>query len=163
LENLTRSTIWLDRGKARRVDLGFSAFETWRDEALAEEEMRQHKLDRKIVAEEHWGRYAVTARAKRSGRRMAELPPPRKNRPRAAAGTATIEAAQAERSGAVVVEAKVISKSFGARKIVDKLSTRVMRGDRIGVVGPNGSGKTTLVNLLTGQLPPDTGEVKLGA
>jgi ABC transport system ATP-binding/permease protein len=165
LENLTRSTVWLDRGKARRVELGFSAFEAWRDEALAEEEMQQHKLDRKIVAEEHWVRYGVTARRKRNVRRMAELAALRKKRReyRGSAGKATIEAAQAERSGALVVEAKAISKSFGARKIVDNFSTRVMRGDRIGIVGPNGSGKTTLVNLLTGQLAPDAGEVKLGA
>jgi ABC transport system ATP-binding/permease protein len=165
LETLTRSTIWLDRGRARRVELGFSGFEAWRDEALAEEEMQQHKLDRKIVAEEHWVRYGVTARRKRNVRRMAELAALRKKRReyRGSAGNATIEAAQAEKSGALVVEAKAISKSFGARKIVDKLSTRVMRGDRIGIVGPNGSGKTTLVNLLTGQLAPDEGEVKLGA
>ena len=165
LENLTRTTVWLDRGKARRIELGFSAFEAWRDETLAEEEMQQHKLDRKIVAEEHWVRYGVTARRKRNVRRMAELRALRQKRRehRGAAGTATIEAAQAEKSGALVIDAKAISKSFGMRKIVDKFSCRVMRGDRIGIVGPNGSGKTTLVNLLTGQLTPDEGEVRLGA
>jgi ABC transport system ATP-binding/permease protein len=165
LENLTRTTIWLDRGKARRIELGFGAFEAWRDEKLAEEEMQQHKLDRKIVAEEHWVRYGVTARRKRNVRRMAELRALRRKRReyRGAAGNATIEAAPAEKSGALVIDAKAISKSFGARQIVDKLSVRVMRGDRIGIVGPNGSGKTTLVNLLTGQLEPDDGEVRLGA
>ncbi len=92
LENLTRSTIWLDRGKARRIELGFSAFEAWRNEALAEEEMQQHKLDRKIVAEEHWVRYGVTARRKRNVRRMAELRALRQKRRqhRASAGKATI-------------------------------------------------------------------------
>ncbi len=165
LENLTRTTVWLDRGKARRIELGFSAFEAWRDETLAEEEMQQHKLDRKIVAEEHWVRYGVTARRKRNVRRMAELRALRQKRRehRGGAGTATIEAAQAEKSGALVIDAKAISKSFGTRKIVDKFSCRVMRGDRIGIVGPNGSGKTTLVNLLTGQLTPDEDEVRLGA
>jgi ATP-binding cassette subfamily F protein uup len=165
LENLTRTTVWLDRGQARRIELGFSAFEAWRDEKLAEEEMQQHKLDRKIVAEEHWVRYGVTARRKRNVRRMAELRALRQKRRehRGAAGNATIEAAQAEKSGALVIEAEAISKSFGARKIVDKFSCRVMRGDRIGIVGPNGSGKTTLVNLLTGTLAPDAGEVRLGA
>jgi len=165
LENLARTTVWLDRGRARRIELGFSAFEAWRDETLAEEEMQQHKLDRKIVAEEHWVRYGVTARRKRNVRRMAELRALRQKRRehRGAAGKATIEAAQAERSGALVIDAKAISKSFGARKIVDKFSIRVTRGDRIGIVGPNGSGKTTLVNLLTGVLAPDEGEVRLGA
>ena len=63
LENLSRSTVWLDRGVARRVEIGFTGFEAWRDERLAEEEVAQHKLDRKIVAEEHWLRYGVTATA----------------------------------------------------------------------------------------------------
>ena len=165
LENLTRTTVWLDRGKARRIELGFGAFEAWRDEKLAEEEMQQHKLDRKIVAEEHWVRYGVTARRKRNVRRMAELRALRQKRReyRGATGSATIEAAQAEKSGALVIDAKAISKSFGARKIVDEFSGRVMRGDRIGIVGPNGSGKTTLVGILTGTLAPDAGEVRLGA
>jgi ABC transport system ATP-binding/permease protein len=165
LENLTRTTVWLDRGKVRRIELGFGAFEAWRDEKLAEEEMQQHKLDRKIVAEEHWVRYGVTARRKRNVRRMAELRVLRQKRReyRGATGSATIEAAQAEKSGALVIDAKAISKSFGARKIVKDFSGRVMRGDRIGIVGPNGSGKTTLVGMLTGTLAPDTGEVRLGA
>ena len=165
LENLTRTTVWLDRGKARRVDLGFSDFEAWRDQQLAEEEVAQHKLDRKIVAEEHWVRYGVTARRKRNVRRMAELQTLRQTRRdyRKAAGKAVIDVAQAEKSGALVIEAKGISKSYDGRKIVDDFSCRVMRGDRIGIVGPNGSGKTTLVSMLTGSLAPDSGEVRLGA
>ena len=165
LETLSRTTVWLDRGRARRIELGFGAFEAWRDEKLAEEEVAQHKLDRKIVAEEHWVRYGVTARRKRNVRRMAELRALRQRRRehRGAAGRAVIDAAQAEPSGALVIEAKGIAKSFGARPIVDNFSCRVMRGDRIGIVGPNGSGKTTLVSLLTGTLAPDTGEVRLGA
>src|SRR5262245_57181362 len=165
LETLSRVTVWLDRGQARRVDIGFKEFEAWRDQQLAEEEVQQHKLDRKIVREEHWVRYGVTARRKRNVRRMAELAALRKQRRehRRATGKAVIEAAQAEKSGALVIEAKGISKAFGECKIVDTVSTRIMRGDRIGVVGPNGSGKTTLVSLLTAGLAPDSGEVRLGA
>ena len=73
LSNLSRSTIWLDRGTTRRIERGFAAFEAWRDEVLAEEERDQHKLDRKIVAEEHWLRYGVTARRKRNVRRLGAL------------------------------------------------------------------------------------------
>src|ERR1700736_5132863 len=73
LANLTRATVWLDRGAPRRVERGFAAFEAWRDEVLAEEETAQHKLDRKIVAEEHWLRYGVTARRKRNVRRLGAL------------------------------------------------------------------------------------------
>jgi ATP-binding cassette subfamily F protein uup len=165
LENLTRVTVWLDRGKTRRVELGFKDFEAWRDEQLAEEEVAQHKLDRKIVAEEHWVRYGVTARRKRNVRRMAELRTLRQTRSdyRRAAGKAVIDAAEADKSGTLVIEAKGISKSFGSRPIVADFSTRVMRGDRIGIVGPNGSGKTTLISLLTGVLEPDAGSVRLGA
>ena len=165
LETLSRTTIWLDRGQARRVEVGFKQFEAWRDEQLAEEEVQQHKLDRKIVREEHWVRYGVTGRRKRNVRRMAELRALRQTRRdhRQATGKAVIEAAQAEKSGTLVIEAKGISKAFGARAIVGSFSTRIMRGDRIGIVGPNGSGKTTLVSLLTGVQPPDSGEVRLGA
>src|SRR5260370_8115666 len=73
LETLSRNTIWLDRGKTLRIELGFGAFEAWRDEVLAEEERDQHKLERKIEAEQHWLRYGVTGRRKRNVRRLSEL------------------------------------------------------------------------------------------
>ena len=165
LANLSQNTIWLDRGETRRIELGFAAFEAWRDEVLAEEEREQRKLDRKIVAEEHWLRYGVTARRKRNVRRLGALQALREARRsyRAAAGKATLAAAAADRSGALVIEADRISKSYGGRAIVTDFSIRIRRGDRIGIIGPNGSGKTTLINLLTGALPSDAGSVRLGA
>ena len=165
LSNLSRATVWLDRGQTRRIEQGFSAFESWRDEVLAEEERDQHKLDRKIVAEEHWLRYGVTARRKRNVRRLGELHAMRDARRgyRGAQGNATLTAAAADNSGKLVIEAKEVGKSFDGRPIVRGFSTRIQRGDRIGIVGQNGSGKTTLVNLLTGVLPPDLGQVRLGA
>ena len=165
LANLTRATVWLDRGATRRIERGFAAFEAWRDEALAEEETAQHKLDRKIVAEEHWLRYGVTARRKRNVRRLGALQALRQARRdyRASAGSATLAAAEAEASGALVIEADRISKSFGERPIVADFTTRIRRGDRIGIVGPNGTGKTTLIHLLTGALAPNAGTVRLGA
>lgn len=164
LEKLTNTTIWIDRGRTLRLGQGFSAFETWRDRLLEEEEKDLQKLDRKIVAEEHWVRYGVTARRKRNVRRMAELDAlrTRKREHRRVQGAAKMEASEAEGSGAQVVLAKNISKSFGERVIVRDLSLRLMRGDRLGIVGPNGAGKTTLINLLTGLLPPDEGSVTLG-
>ena len=164
LQNLSRSTVWLDRGRTRRLEHGFAAFEAWRDEVLAEEERETHKLDRKIVAEEHWLRYGVTARRKRNVRRLGALQALRQARRayRAAAGKVTATAAEADQSGSLVVEAERIGKSYDGRPIVAEFSTRIRRGDRIGIVGPNGSGKTTLINLLTGALAPDTGTVRLG-
>ncbi|KWT70054.1 ABC transporter, ATP-binding protein [Hyphomicrobium sulfonivorans] len=165
LESLSRATLWLDRGQARRVEVGFRDFEAWRDQQLAEEEVQQHKLDRKIVREEHWVRYGVTGRRKRNVRRMAELADLRQQRRdhRRATGKAVIDAAQADKSGALVFEAKNIGKRYGERSIIEGFSTRIMRGDRIGIVGPNGSGKTTMVSMLIGELAPDSGEVRMGA
>jgi ABC transport system ATP-binding/permease protein len=165
LSTLSRQTVWLDRGTTRRLERGFAHFEEWRDALLAEEEREQHKLDRKIVAEEHWMRYGVTARRKRNMRRVGELQALREQRRtfRASAGNATITAGAAAPSGAMVIEAAGIAKTYADRRIVSNFSTRIQRGDRIGIVGPNGSGKTTLVNMLIGVLAPDAGAVRLGS
>ena len=164
LERFSRSTVWLDRGVTRVLDEGFSAFEAWRDAVLAQEADEQHKLGRKIAMEEDWLRYGVTARRTRNQRRLAELHALRRKRRdhRGATGTARLEAAQADLSGRLVAAAEGISKAYDNHLIVRNFSVRVMRGDRVGIVGPNGAGKTTLLNLLTGALPPDAGEVRLG-
>jgi len=165
LSNLSRATVWLDRGETRRIEKGFSAFEEWRDEVLAEEERDQHKLDRKIVAEEHWLRYGVSGRRKRNVKRLGNLFALRDQRRdyRGTAGKANLAAAEADSSGKLVIEAKYIGKSYGERPIVDDFSIRVTRGDRIGIIGPNGAGKTTLIGMLTGTDAPDTGTIRLGA
>ncbi|WP_454685177.1 ABC-F family ATP-binding cassette domain-containing protein [Ancylobacter moscoviensis] len=164
LEDLTRATVWLDRGQTRRMERGFRFFEEWRDQVLEEEERDQQKLARQIVAEEHWMRYGVTARRKRNMRRVAELADLRKQyrEHRRALGTVTLTSTEAETSGKLVMEAEHISKSFGERVIVRDFSIRIQRGDCIGIVGPNGAGKTTLLKMLTGELAPDSGTVKLG-
>jgi ATP-binding cassette subfamily F protein uup len=165
LSNLTRATVWLDRGATRRLDRGFSAFEAWRDAVLDEEEAERHKLDRKIVAEEHWMRYGVTARRKRNVRRVGELRALRTERreARRAVGDVKMTASDAPLSGKLAIEAEGVSKAYDEKTIVKDFSARVLRGDRLGLVGPNGVGKTTLVNLLTGALAPDSGLVRLGA
>jgi len=165
LSNLSRSTAWLDRGQIRQIDRGFEAFEAWRDEVLGEEEREQHKLDRKIVDEEHWVRYGVSGRRKRNVKRLDNLRALRRERReyRTTAGNANLAAAEAEKSGKLVIEAKNIGRSYGDRKIVENFSIRIQRGDRIGIVGPNGAGKTTLIEMLTTANPPDTGTVRLGA
>ncbi len=161
---MSRVTVWLDRGRTRRIERGFGEFEAWRDEVLADEEREQHKLDRKIVAEEHWLRYGVSARRKRNVKRLANLQTLRQSRRdyRRSTGNAELVAAEADKSGSLVIEARGISKTFGDRAIVRDFSTLIRRGDRVGIIGPNGSGKTTLVKLLTGALTPDAGSVRLG-
>ncbi|GJE39919.1 ATP-binding cassette domain-containing protein [Methylobacterium persicinum] len=164
LSALSRSTVWLDRGETRRIEQGFSGFEAWRDAFLEEEERNQHKLDRKIADEEHWLRYGVTARRKRNVRRLGNLHALRKDRRehRRPVGSVSMQASDVEASGALVVEARGVSKSYGERRIVETLTLRVMRGDRLGIVGANGAGKSTLIKLLTGEIAPDSGEIVLG-
>ena len=165
LQNLTRRTLWIDRGVTRALDQGFGAFEAWRDDVLAQEEAALHKLGRKIVAEEHWVRYGVTARRKRNMRRMGELADLRrqKREARRPTGAVAFEAAEAAVSGKRVIEARAIAKVYEGRPVVEEFSIEIARGDRIGLAGPNGAGKTTLVNMLTGRLAPDTGEIILGS
>nr|WP_279290558.1 ABC-F family ATP-binding cassette domain-containing protein [Rhizobium skierniewicense] len=164
LEKVSTATVWLDRGQSRRLSRGFAHFEEWRDKVLEEEELEQHKLGKAIEREEHWMRYGVTARRKRNMRRVGELRDMRAsyrghNGPQ---GTVQATAAEGRESGKLVVEADAITKSYGDRIIVAPFSLRVHRGDCIGFVGPNGAGKTTLLKMLTGQLEPDSGTVKLG-
>ncbi|MFD6316777.1 ABC-F family ATP-binding cassette domain-containing protein [Methylorubrum thiocyanatum] len=164
LSALSRATVWLDRGVTRRIEQGFSSFEAWRDAFFEEEERDKHKLDRKIADEEHWLRYGVTARRKRNVRRLSDLQTLRKQsrEHRRPVGQAVLTASEGEASGTLIAEARHVSKSYGERRIVHDLSLRVLRGDRLGIVGPNGAGKTTLINLLTGAVAPDSGEMRLG-
>lgn len=165
LETVSRSVVWIDRGVSRQMDKGFASFEEWRDEVLEQEELDAHKLARKIVAEEHWVRYGVTARRKRNQKRMRDLQALRAERRahKGPAGSVKLVQSEGKTSGKKVIEAKGLAKSFGDVKIVEDLSVRVMRGDRLGIVGPNGAGKSTLIKMLTGALTPDEGGVELGA
>jgi ATP-binding cassette subfamily F protein uup len=164
LSRLTRATLWLDRGATRKLDQGFAQFESWRDATLEQEEIDRHKLDRRIVAELDWVRHGVSGRRKRNQGRLAGLMALRKERSeqRRIAGDAKLEAADAENSGTLVVKAFRAGKSYGERVIVKDFSYRLLKGNRVGVIGANGSGKTTLVNLLTGVTEPDAGSVRLG-
>jgi ATP-binding cassette subfamily F protein uup len=163
LTTLSRSLIWLDRGFTRRVDRGFGGYEDWREEVLAQEEAEHHKLGRQIAREEDWMRYGVTARRKRNVRRVGELAALRqRHRERTAiAAGARMAASEAEGSGKLVFVAEGVSKAYD-RPIVRGLDLRVLRGDRLGIVGPNGAGKSTLLKLLTGEVVPDSGTIRIG-
>ncbi|MBI1235616.1 MAG: ATP-binding cassette domain-containing protein [Alphaproteobacteria bacterium] len=164
LSNLSRRTVWLDRGTTQELNKGFAAFEDWRDDLLEKEAEEQHKLSREIAREEHWVRYGVTARRKRNVRRMRELgdlKDKRRNYEKST-GLASIEQTDAGKSGKRVVEATGLAKSWDNTPVVRDFSIRIDRGERIGLIGPNGAGKTTLLNLLTGKLEPDAGEIRLG-
>jgi ATP-binding cassette subfamily F protein uup len=164
LEKLSRSIVWLDRGTTRRLDRGFAHFEAWRDEVLEQEEQEFHKLGRQIAREEDWLRYGVTARRKRNVKRVAGLAALRqaKREHNKQDSAAKMGAADAGISGKLVVVTEDVSKSYGDRPIVKNLTTRVLRGDRLGIIGPNGAGKSTLLKLFTGLETPDSGTIKLG-
>ena len=164
LEKVSNATVWLDRGQSRRLNRGFGHFEAWRDEVLEAEELEQHKLGKAIEREEHWLRYGVTARRKRNMRRLGALHDlrARYRGHKGPQGSVQASASDAQESGKLVIEAEKITKNYGERTIVAPFSIRVHRGDCIGLVGPNGAGKTTLLKMLTGQLEPDSGTVKLG-
>lgn len=163
LEKVSNATVWLDRGTSRRLSRGFGHFEAWRDQVLEEEEIEQHKLGKAIEREEHWMRYGVTARRKRNMRRVGELQAMRAEYRghKGPQGSVQASVAEGRESGKLVVEAENITKTYD-KPIVAPFSIRVHRGDRIGLVGPNGAGKTTLLKMLTGQLKPDAGWIKLG-
>lgn len=164
LEKVSNATVWLDRGQSRRLNRGFGHFEAWRDEVLEAEELEQHKLGKAIEREEHWLRYGVTARRKRNMRRLGALHDlrARYRGHKGPQGSVQASASDAQESGKLVIEAEKITKAYGERTIVAPFSIRVHRGDCIGLVGPNGAGKTTLLKMLTGQLAPGSGTVKLG-
>ncbi len=165
LEALSRNIVWIDGGATRRLDRGFAHFEAWRDETLENEAREKQKLGRKLVMEEDWLRYGVTARRKRNVRRLAALHDLRdKTRQnKIQAGSLKLASSEGDLSGKLVVVADDVGKSYGERAIVSGLTMRVLRGDRLGIVGANGSGKTTLLSLLTGAMEPDEGQIKLGS
>jgi ABC transport system ATP-binding/permease protein len=164
LENLSRVTVWLDRGKTHRLEQSFASFEAWRDAILEKEETERHKLERRIAAEEDWVRYGVSGRRKRNQGRLERLRGFRTERrdQLRQLGNVKMEAAEGAGSGTKVIDAKGVAFSYEENEIVRDFSMRIHRGDRIAIAGPNGAGKTTLLKLLTGQLAPQKGNVKLG-
>ena len=164
LNNLTRATLWIDRGEVRRAEQGFARFEEWRDKIWEEEDQARHKLDRKIKAEARWAVEGISARRKRNQGRVRALQDLRAERSSQIRrqGTAALDLSGGPQSGKRVVEARGLTKTFGDKLIVKNFDLRVLRGDRVALVGPNGVGKTTLLKILTGEIAPDEGTIQLG-
>jgi ATP-binding cassette subfamily F protein uup len=150
LTRLTRSSLWLDNGKLRRTEVGFGGFEAWTEAVFAEEAKNADKLDNKLRAELHWLERGVTARRKRNQGRLAKLATMRETRKAMTGpqGVAKIALAADDNKTKVVIDAEHVSKAYGGRTLIKDLSLRVLRGDRIGVIGATGTGKSTLLKLL---------------
>ncbi len=164
LDRVTSRIIELDRGVLRSYPGNFAAYEERKDQELAAEEVVRRRFDKFWAQEEVWIRKGVEARRTRNEGRVKRLERLRGERAERLdrLGNIRLSLDAGERSGQLVAELTDVSKRFGDRAVVSGLSTRIMRGDRIGLIGPNGAGKSTLIRLILGTLEPDSGTVKLG-
>jgi ATP-binding cassette subfamily F protein uup len=169
LRRLSGRLLWLDRGRLFERDGGFTGFEAWSEEITDQEAAAFRRLEKRLETEEYWLRRGVTARRSRNEGRRRRLLSLRQEKATSlkARGRARLALADGDLGGKLAIEAVDIAKSYprpdgSTLRIVDGFSTRILRGERIGILGPNGAGKTTLIRLLTGKIAPDSGEVRLG-
>jgi ABC transport system ATP-binding/permease protein len=168
LTRLSRRTLWLDRGRLREHDEGYAGFEAWSEEILAAEAAEQARADKRIASETLWLREGISARRRRNQGRVRRLAALREERrQRVGLRQAKLGNAAAETGGRLVIELANVAKSFGGDEgeivIARDFSTRVLRGDRVGLIGRNGAGKSTLLGIMTGAITPDSGTVRHGA
>jgi len=166
LQRIATRIVELDRGHLTSWPGDYATFLEKKEAWLADQALQFEKFDKKLAEEEAWLRQGIKARRTRNEGRVKALMSMRAERAerRNVLGTVRMQIENADASGKLVFEARGVSKRFGEGPwVVRDFTTRIMRGDRIGLVGPNGAGKTTLLRLLLGELPPDTGEVRHGA
>ncbi|HEX6465192.1 MAG TPA: ATP-binding cassette domain-containing protein, partial [Vicinamibacterales bacterium] len=165
LQRVATRIVEIDRGRLTSWPGDYATFLRKKEEWIANEAVRQEKFDRRLEDEEAWLRQGIKARRTRNEGRVRALMAMRDERAarREREGVVRLHIERARSSGQLVIEADAVTKAFGTKHVVRAFSTRIMRGDRIGLIGPNGSGKTTLLRLLLGELEPDVGEVRRGA
>ena len=166
LNRVTDRVHWLEHRRVRTLDKGFKAFDDWADKVMDEEAESLRRLTKKIEAETYTFYRSITAQRTRNegrARALQAMRADRAERMKDLPKDLNLGVDAGVSSGKLVAELKGVSKGFGDRVILKPFTTRVMRGDRLAIVGPNGAGKTTLVKLLLGELPADTGAIRLGA
>jgi ATP-binding cassette subfamily F protein uup len=164
LSRLATRIVELDRGRLYDWACDYPSFLKRKEDLLAAEERQNALFDKKLAQEETWIRKGVEARRTRNEGRVRALKAMREARQqrRERQGTARMVVQESERSGALVIEAKGVEFGYGDRPVIRDLSTTIMRGDKVGIIGPNGSGKTTLLRLLLGEIPPGEGTIRIG-
>ena len=164
LQRIATRIVEIDRGSLFDQTCDYETFLVRRSADREAEETKNALFDRKLQQEEHWVRGGIKARRTRNEGRVRELEKMREMRRsrRDRPGTVKMEAQEAERSGTLVAKAEDIGFNYGDTQVISRFSTTILKGDRIGILGPNGSGKTTLLRLLLGMLSPVTGTIRLG-
>jgi ATP-binding cassette subfamily F protein uup len=165
LERLATRVVELDRGRLTSWPGDYATFVRKKEEWLAAEALADAKFDRRLAGEEAWLRRGIKARRTRDEGRVRALLAMRAERQarRQRVGTVDLQVAEADPTGRMVFELDEVTRGYDGRAVVRGFSTRIMRGDRVGLIGRNGSGKTTLLRLMTGDLAPDSGTVRVGA
>jgi ABC transport system ATP-binding/permease protein len=164
LDRVATRIVELDRGALASFPGNYSAYERRKAELLANEAVMSRKFDKLLAQEESWIRQGVEARRTRNEGRVRRLEALRLERAarRNRIGQVDLAVAQGERSGKLVAEIEDVTKRYGEKRVVERFTGRIMRGDKVGLIGPNGSGKTTLLKLILGEIEPDSGRVRLG-
>ena len=164
LENVATRVIELDRGRLTAYEGNFSAYQAEKAAALETEAVHNRKFDKFLAQEEVWIRTGIQARRTRNEGRVRRLEVLRAERSarRERVGKVELALDESERSGRLVVALRAVGKHYGAKQVVRDFSCRILRGDKVGLIGPNGSGKTTLLKLILGEIQPDTGQVRQG-
>jgi len=165
LQRLATRIVEIDRGRLMSFSCDYGTYLERRQAALEAQDRQWQEFDKKLAREETWVRQGIKARRTRNEGRVRALMQLRRERERRQeqAGNVRLTIQEAERSGKLVVEAQKISFAFTDQKIVEGFSTVILRGDKVGIIGPNGSGKTTLLKILLGDLEPQQGRVRLGS
>ncbi len=165
LDHVANRIVELDRGFVRNYPGNFAAYQQRKAQELTVESIHNRKFDKFWKQEEVWIRKGIEARRTRNEGRVRRLEELRRQRAarREVQGRVNLSVSILEKSSQLIAELEQVSKSFGDKKLIDRFSTRIMRGDKIGLVGPNGAGKTTLLKLILGEIQPDSGTIKQGA
>ena len=164
LQRLATRIVEIDRGRLMSYPCDYDTYLERREALLEAQQKQWQEFDKKLAREETWVRQGIKARRTRNEGRVRALVKMRQDRAQRRERTGNVRLAiqEAERSGRLVVEADKIHFAFGDRKILDGFSTTIIRGDKVGMIGPNGSGKTTLLKILLGELEPQQGKIRLG-